>query len=79
MIYRQRSGGWLKARESCKRNRSAAGRRYVHLIQPAGILPKDRIYLHHDEILIHRFECACDLPLSEGVVQNIIDSLRCYT
>jgi hypothetical protein len=59
-----------------KRNRLAFAVDHKHLIQGADVLGVDRIDLHHHFILVQRLVDGGDLPLAEGVVQQIVGVLR---
>ena len=75
VIHRQRRVGRLPFSEIGKRNRLVFAVDHKHLIEGADVLGVDRVDLHHHFILIQRLVDGGDLPLAEGVVQQIVGVL----
>src|SRR5450631_654983 len=76
MRHRQRRGGGGEVCQCVQRNRLPLGRSHINLAQELRVLPKFRRSLHDDVILIQRRVHGGYLPLSERVVQSVVDQLR---
>src|ERR1700676_4427705 len=73
VIDGQRRSARLKSRERAQRNLLPGGRVHINVLQRRWILLELRVHFHHHVILVELGENRGDLPLSEGVVQRVID------
>ena len=63
-------------RESRQRNGRSSGRLQINILQGFRRLLKLRCNFHHHVILVQRPVHRRDLPLSEGIVERIVEGLR---
>ena len=79
VIHRQRNVGGHEVSERRQRYGRAAGGAQVNILQSLGRLLELRRDFHDHVVLVERTVHGGDLPLSEGVVERIVDVLRGYT
>ena len=76
VVDRQRRVSRLPAGEIGEGDRLTFAVDHKHLIQRADVLGINRIDLHHHFILVQRLVNRRDLPLAEGVIQQIVGILN---
>src|SRR5215831_10042345 len=75
MAYGKRRSRTFVFRDCAQRSLSPISGRYVDIPEGIGILRKAGIHFHDDVILVQPRIHRRHLPLTEGIVQNVIDRL----
>src|ERR1700757_977291 len=69
-------GSGLKSADRTERDQAAVGGAQIDGAEPVRALPKLRLHLHDNMVLIERSEHGRDLALAERVVEGVVDHLR---
>src|SRR6516225_11915995 len=77
MIDCDRCDRLLDPAKGTERHELARCRAHIQVPEGNGVELEARIELEHDVILVELCEDRCNLPLAKGVVERVIDSLRC--